>query len=504
MKRMRLLAVAAMVLAPACLETFTRPAIVGPPIARLAIGPDSALLAGHTLALQVKAWDAAGQEVPPSSLIWESADSGALPVDQQGVVSAPAGSTGGDVAIVATAVGRGVSDTLVVHIAVPGEVKWHVALGYLPEQGGPAEGLDGSIYVLGDMHLGVETGTLYAISPQGQVQWSHVLTNVDAFNYPIVGSDGVIYVVGQYVYAFEPDGTLKWSITSRPSENPPNVAASHSGAIAADGSLYAAMGCDLLALRGATGDTLWQGPRAPDCGWLLPPTISVDGRTAYIKNTSDPTYVFRTATGAIAFSIADTSIELSYGVGPALAGSRLVIPDASHLQEADTNGTEFGVGPDVGLGISEPAIAADGTGFVQVPNRNGLKAFGPGASLLWQVGTPDYRTRWTWYGGPALAAGGILYLAGIHGFYSAQFSPTGATPRWQYPPAGTPGLVFVGAPLIGMDGTVYSFTSCDFGRTTQLPCSDELYSFWEDKPVDPDSPWPMWRHDARRSGQADR
>jgi hypothetical protein len=48
---------------------------------------------------------------------------------------------------------------------------------------------------------------------------------------------------------------------------------------------------------------------------------------------------------------------------------------------------------------------------------------------------------------------------------------------------------------------VYTFTSCDFGREPN-PCSDELIAFWEDKPVDPDSPWPMWRHDARRSGQA--
>lgn len=49
---------------------------------------------------------------------------------------------------------------------------------------------------------------------------------------------------------------------------------------------------------------------------------------------------------------------------------------------------------------------------------------------------------------------------------------------------------FEGAPAIAPDGTVYTWTST------------HLYAFWGSAPPEPDSPWPMWRHDAQRTGWA--
>jgi outer membrane protein assembly factor BamB len=170
------------------------------------------------------------------------------------------------------------------------------------------------------------------------------------------------------------------------------------------------------------------------------------------------------------------------------------------MQELDTTGVEVGLGPTFGSGITEPAIAANGTLFVQRSNSPGTRAHNPVTATLW-VRRPE--SRWSWAGGPALAAGGTLYVAAFDGFYAFAVADTGASVRGRYPTDPGDSLVFVGAPLIGPDGTVYTFTSCDFGRDIE-PCSDELIAFWEDKPVDPDSPWPMWRHDARRSGQAHR
>jgi outer membrane protein assembly factor BamB len=194
--------------------------------------------------------------------------------------------------------------------------------------------------------------------------------------------------------------------------------------------------------------------------------------------------------------------KLAYGVGATLGLGRLVVPTADRLQELDTLGTVVAVGQDnTGLGMSEPAIGPDGTLYVQVPHTNGLMAFRRPDQELWRQ--RGFRSRWTWYGGPALAAGGVLYVAAMDGFYAVDVSSSGAQVRWRFPPDPRDSLVFVGAPLIGRDGTVYSFTSCTNGEET-FPCSDELFAFWEDKPVEPDSPWPMWRHDARRSGQAHR
>ena len=49
---------------------------------------------------------------------------------------------------------------------------------------------------------------------------------------------------------------------------------------------------------------------------------------------------------------------------------------------------------------------------------------------------------------------------------------------------------FVGSPAIAPDGTVYTFTGT------------HVYAFWGARPPEPDSPWPMWRHDAQRTGWA--
>ncbi len=470
------------------------------PIATLEIlAPDSVLLAGRSRQLQLVARDRSGRPVATATVVWASTAPQILQVDGTGRVSAPDSSPGGPAAILATDPAGPAADTVVVQVVRPGWVKWRLPLGHMPVLGGPAQGPDGTIYVLGSVDTMILDATLYAVSPAGALRWQQRLTQVNAANYPVVSTDGTVLVAGQHVWAYAPDGTLRWSITSRPAEPIPNVPTGHSAAVSSDGTLYASMGKDLFALRAANGDTVWVGPRAADGGWLLPPSVSADGRTAYIKNTGDPLYAFDAATGTIRWAAPDpTPCCLSYGVGPAVAESRILVPTFERMQELDTTGTEVGLGPTFGRGISEPAIAANGTLFVQRSNSPGIRAHNPVTATLW-VRQPE--SRWGWAGGPALGLGGTLYVAAQDGFYAFAVGDTGASVRWRYPANPTDSLVFVGAPLIGPDGTVYTFTSCDFGRET-LPCSDELIAFWEDKPVDPNSPWPMWRHDARRSGQA--
>lgn len=480
----------------ACGDEVSPPTL--PRVARLEVfAADSALLVGHTLQLQVTAWDSSGAVVTPARIEWHSTDSTILKVDS---VGRALGATGGEVAVYVSAPPSTAVDTLGLHVAVHGEVKWRLALGFMPIEGGAAQAADGTLYVLGDGDLSAQQVTLFALTARGAVSWQRRLTQVNATNYVVVGPDAAPYVIGQHVWAFGPDGTPRWSLTIRPVEPVPDIPDSHAGALGADGTLYAAMGYDLFAFQASTGDTLWQGPRATDAGWRLPPSVSADGRTAYVKNTGDSLYAMSAATGTIRWGTPDPDTSpdnLSYGVGPALDGGRLLLPLAAQVQEIDTGGTPGPIGPRCGLGMSEPAVAPDGTLYVQYTSCY-LQAYRPVNVQLWVTAI---RPRWTWYGGPALAQGGVLYTAAIDGFYALDVAPAGATVRWRHPPNPAERLVFVGAPLIGADGTVYTFTSCDYGRES-LPCSDELIAFWEDKLVDPDSPWPMWRHDARRSGQA--
>jgi outer membrane protein assembly factor BamB len=470
---------------------------LGPPARLEVFATDSALLAGHGLQLEVAAWDSIGRRLANVAVVWHSLYPDWLAVDSlSGMLLAAPDAPGSRFPVWAVARATSVSDTLDVKVARPGEVKWRLPIGTAALVGGPAQGPDGTIYVLGDGQ--VFEATLYAVSPHGTVRWTRHLDEVSKWNYPIVGSDGSIYVVGQYVWAFDPDGTLRWSMRTRPVEFPRNLPENNAGALGADGTLYAAMGYDLFALRASDGDTLWVGPRAPDAGWLVPPTVSADGHTAYIKYTGTAVMAFHSLTGARKWSVPDPwPGSPVFAVGPALAGSRLLVPAGGAIQEMDTSGQAVGVAPEYGGGHSEPVVGPDGTFYVVHPQNIGIDAFQSISAPLWRQ--PGFRSVKAEYGGPALAAGGILYTAAQDGFYSLQLGPSGVTVRWRYPLAHD-SVSFVGAPLIGPDGTVYTWATCSIGP----PCFAELFAFWEDKPVEPNSPWPMWRHDARRSGQAHR
>lgn len=458
------------------------------------VAEDSAILLGHTLQLETHVWDSTGTRVEPGRLVWRSTDSTVLTVDARGLIRAV---SRGDALVLAVAVPEGAADTIAVHVAVQGDVKWHLALGPMPVSGGAAEGPDGTIYVLVHDDAAAFGSSLYAVDPSGRVKWHRPLTQV-LDNFPVVGTDGAVYVVGQHVWALNPDGSLRWALTNRP----PSLPSFYAGAASASGILVAAMGYDLFAFDAANGDTLWEGPRTPDASWIIPSTFSADGRTVFIKRSTDSGSARAAASGVLRWQVPDPLPGRLSFPGAAVDGGTVYFAGAYQLFGTDTLGTVFGLSPDRGCCVSEPAIDPDGTLYVQIGgSANGLWAFRPVNSERWRM--PGIQPSRGWYGGPALAAGGVLYAAARDGFYALQLSPTGATVRWRFPADTSQRLRFFGAPLIGRDGTVYSFTSTVVGQDP-TDASDELFAFWEDRPVETDSPWPMWRHDARRSGQAHR
>jgi outer membrane protein assembly factor BamB len=470
-----------------------------PAVAQLDVfASDSALLSGHSLSLRFVARDSAGNVVVPRTVLWSTSDASLATVDAAGVVSAAVGSSGGDLLVFAEAVRGGARDTLGVHVAVHGEVKWRAAIGSMPVVGGAAEGPDGTIYVLTYDDPASHSSRLHALTPRGKVKWSRLLTEV-LDNIPVVAANGSVCVVGQHVWVFQPDGAVLWSLTNRPASLP----SSYSGAVSAGGVLLGAMGFDLFAFDLATGDTLWQGPSTPDGSWIIPPTFAANGTTVFIKRSGDSTFARTVVTGLSKWQVADPLPgRYTYSVGVAVGDGRNYIPAAYQLLVTDASGAVLDTTTDIGCCVSEPAIGPDGSLYVQVAgNSYGLHTLDADGVERWR--TTGIRPARGWYGGPALAAGGVLYAAAMDGFYSLQLSSTGATVRWRFPADTSQRLKFFGAPLIGRDGTVYSFSSTVNGQEP-ANATDELFAFWEDKPVEPNSPWPMWRHDARRSGQAHR
>ncbi|HVS18899.1 MAG TPA: PQQ-binding-like beta-propeller repeat protein [Planctomycetota bacterium] len=86
-----------------------------------------------------------------------------------------------------------------------GQVLWTVDLPGFATMSQPRVGPDGTIYLV--------TNQLFALSPQGQVKWSAPAWE----SYVDVGPDGTVYTAGfRTVYAYNPDGSLKWSFTEPP------------------------------------------------------------------------------------------------------------------------------------------------------------------------------------------------------------------------------------------------------------------------------------------------
>jgi outer membrane protein assembly factor BamB len=263
--------------------------------------------------------------------------------------------------------------------------------------------------------------------------------------------------------------------------------------------VVAAHGSHVTAFGLAAGDTLWQSVYMPLGDWTVPPTI-VGTETVYAKHSDDTLFAFRLSDGLILRTFADRDTGLDkrvFGTGTVPVGDRIHLPTWSRLAAFDTAGPLLWLTEQTGRGMTEPAVGPDGALYTQ-NRRFGLEVFNPDGTTRW------YRRqflgfgwleepRWSWYGGPALAAGGIIYGAGMGGFFAYD---TEGTLLWQHladttpDGGGFPVGAFVGAPAIGPDGTIYTFTKT------------HIQAFFGPAPPEPNSPWPMWRHDAQRTGWA--
>ncbi len=88
-----------------------------------------------------------------------------------------------------------------VALSSSGELKWHVATTeYIHEP--PVTGPDGTVYVSSDY--------LYAINPEGTLKWRS--TGLGDYSGPATGHDGTIYVTRDNIaLALNPDGSVRWA-----------------------------------------------------------------------------------------------------------------------------------------------------------------------------------------------------------------------------------------------------------------------------------------------------
>jgi outer membrane protein assembly factor BamB len=450
---------------------------------------DTITVVPRTIPFAASVTDSAGLVLPDAHLVWTVSDPGRGRVDAVGTFTAgpDTGRVWVQVAVLGHALPR---DSAAVRVVAPGTVKWTWAAaeagGAMPIFGGPALGADGTVYVIVETNTSADLARLVALDSNGRERWRAELTGVE-LNYPLVTPAGDVLVAGPRVHLLGADGTPRWQVLSDASNSAP-----HSAAATLD-RVVVTQGRYTTAFRLSDADTLWQSALSPLGAWLVPPTI-VGTDLVYAKLADDSLYALRLTDGEVvrAFEDPDSLLDKRvFGVGTVPLGGRLYLPTASRLAAFDPAGPLLWLTDEHSRGTTEPAVGPDGTLYGQ-NRRWGVEALNPDGSTKWYrrtlgaVGNWKEAPRWSWYGGPALAEGSIVYAAGREAFFA--YTTDGALLWTQVVDSAGQPQAFVGAPAIAQDGTVYTFTST------------HLYAFWGPSPPEPNSPWPMWRRDAQRTG----
>jgi outer membrane protein assembly factor BamB len=459
------------------------------PVRLVLAASDTVTVSGGRLLFSAVALDRDGAPVDGGPITWSVTWPNRGQVTSAGVFTA--GPAPGPQYVRAQLEEPPLAESVAVRVVPPGTLKWRWAAaelgGAMPANGGPALATDGTIYVLVDTGDWPDyPGTLVGLTPRGEVLWHTSLVQVEGCTgVAVVPGSGRLWLVGKRAYLLAPTGEVLWD--TLPYTDPIIIPDMLAGAATTE-LLVGTMGERPIAFRAADHAFLWEGPYAAHVSWLVPPTITADGQRVLAKRTRDTLFVFDAADGTILqrFLDPDTGVDLRvWGRGTVPVGNRYYLPTQGRLAAYDTSGTLLWLTQDTGNGMTEPAVGPDGVLYVQ--NRtHGLGAVNPDGTLRWSQFYAQ--PRWPWLGGVALAEGGLIYAAAVDDFWAVS---TDGDVLWKYraDSAGGP-QPFIGSPVIATDGTVYTFTST------------HVYAFWASAPPEPNSPWPMWRHDAQRTGWA--
>ena len=325
---------------------------------------------------------------------------------------------------------------------------------------------------------------------------------------PIIDKNGVIYFGAHdgYLYALNPDGTLKWKFNAGPSvyDKRWNVTKSimAAPAIAKDGTIYIYSSANYLFAVNPDGTEKWRFPVKWGNDFWSSPTVGEDG-TIYIGSArveNDPGY----KGGVFAINPDGTEkwfFEDSSGITSTAA---IGLDGTIYIGGNDLrpDGKEGNIGALLALNQqgkliwkfsfedwmeSSPAIGKDGTIYTSTGREARFYAFNPDGTVKWKFqadtgtsATPaigKYRTvfvgAWDTYmyafdtdgtkkwsfktpdafegiiSSAAIGADGTIYFGSNSGIFYALYS--NGTKKWHYDIKSS----IPGSPAIGSDGTVY-------------------------------------------------
>jgi outer membrane protein assembly factor BamB len=358
-----------------------------------------------------------------------------------------------------------------------GTVLWRYDLGGELINSSPALAPDGTIYLAkSPQGLCAITNSISAASNK----WTFPTLGY-LYRTPAIGNDGTIYFGSDYspFYAINLDGSQKWAF--------PASSGASSPAIGFDGTIYFAADGKLYALS-PSGSNRWTCPILGNN--QSSPIIGADG-TIYIGNGVGATLFAINPDGTLKWSFPfqgnnSTADSGAFGSdGTIYVGGRSLYaftPSGSNLWAAAASNLVL---------FSSPSVGNDGTIYVvDYPTKSIYLVTRTGEIATNFLHAPDCGLHGACPrpATPAIDAGGNLYYSASNTIFA--LSKTGEvewTIQWTWA-AFQPAIP---SPLIGPDGTIYA------------ALGTMLYAIaGTNGPAD--SPWPMYRQNARRTGKVEK
>jgi hypothetical protein len=349
----------------------------------------------------------------------------------------------------------------------PGTQIWVFDAG-LPIAGSPAVAPDGTVYV-------AVLGGLFAVSNMGSNKWVFSTTTGGHGGYssPALGSDGTVYISSGDLYAVNASGSQRWAFPANSENGSPAIGFDNAIYIHGYHLLYSISGAGTMTWSNRIGGSYTYGsPTIGPNGGIYAPSpeiqtlyaVKSDGTASW--DASFPTGPSDTAAIGADGNVYTTGLSL-YSFSP--TGSNLWVNDTNYFMG------------------SCPAVGDDGTVYVATWGGGSVCAVTQPGTLKWQATlTKEDPTNAPPYRCPAIDERGIIYYAAFNTLYA--ITPEGGV-RWTFSPQD--GMKTLTSPAIGPDGTIY----VTFGS--------KLYAVYNTNKL-ADSPWPMYRQNARHTGKIER